>query len=125
MAQFNDVQALRQRAIEDLTVAEIILDSNDELLAQICFHLQQFLEKMMKARLQEHNVAYTKTRDLVALLKLFPESNLCDEHQAFVSFMSLFAVESRYGSYVMPPWDGQELTTKSKEFVSLIDSFWD
>jgi HEPN domain-containing protein len=35
----------------------------------VCFHAQQCAEKYLKARLQEANIAFSKTHDLIKLLK--------------------------------------------------------
>jgi len=40
---------LRKRAEGDLTSAKLICDSNEELTGIICYHIQQYVEKMLKA----------------------------------------------------------------------------
>lgn len=39
-----------------------------------CLHAQQCAEKYLKARLQEANIAFTKTHDLVKLLNMVLQS---------------------------------------------------
>ena len=123
MVQSNDIDILRQRAAEDLLSAEIILENNDELLAQIGFHLQQFIEKNMKASLQEHGIKYPFTHDLVLLFSLFPNKKV-EEDEIFAHILSRFAVESRYSMHSAPPYDGQQLLDKTKRFATMIETLW-
>jgi HEPN domain-containing protein len=125
MVPYDDVDILRQRAAEDLEGAEIILNNNDELLALIGFHLQQFVEKMMKIGLREHDIDYPKTHDLVLLLELFPQKKVSEEDETFAYILSRFAVESRYGRRSVPPMDGRQMLEKAKEFVRKIGTLWE
>lgn len=124
MAQYNDIEILRQRAAEDLLSAEILLNSNRELLGQVGFHLQQYIEKKMKASLQEHKIKYPLTHDLAMLMKLFPQKNIAEEDKIFAYTLSQFAVESRYGEQCASPWDGWQMLEKSKEFTEMIEALW-
>lgn len=124
MAQYDDIKILKQRAAEDLLVAEIILDNDHELLAQIGFHLQQFLEKRMKVILQENHIDYPKTHDLAILLRLFPQKKINADDKEFMYILSQFAVESRYDEYPQSPWDGRQMLDKTKKFAELIETVW-
>ena len=125
MGQHDDVRVLDQRADEDLMVAELIIDNNDELLEQIGFHLQQFVEKKMKVSLKRHNVDYPLTHDIARLLKLFPREKVSEDDKMFAYTLSHYAVESRYGEEPESPWDGQYMLDKAKKFVQLVESLWD
>jgi HEPN domain-containing protein len=62
-----------------------------------CFHAQQCVEKYLKARLQEENVRFSKTHDLLVLLDLLLAvepgwDSLRSDLQALTSF----AVDFRY-----------------------------
>jgi len=124
MVQSEDVEILERRAAEDLRAAEILLDSDDELMAQVGFLLQQYIEKRMKASLQKHDIEYPKTHDLVMLLKLFPNKGVCVDDKIFAHVLSRFAVESRYGAFSTPPLDGQQMLEKTKKFAELIETLW-
>ena len=125
MVQSDDISILRLRASEDLRVAKMIIDADDELMAHIGFNLQQFLEKSMKACLMEHDVKYPKTHDLAMLLKLFPQEMISKEDKVFAYTLSQFAVESRYGNCPASPWDGQQMLEKVKEFADFIETLWE
>ena len=124
MVQSESINILRQRAAEDLQVAEIILGNDDELITQIGFHLQQFVEKRMKVCLAEHGIDYPKTHDLVMLLRLFPQKQIRDDNKTFAHILSRFAVESRYDEMTAPPLDGQQLLNEAKKFTEFIETLW-
>lgn len=66
-------EGLRARAAEDLRVAQIVKENDDELVTIICFHLQQYVEKSLKARLMELEIPYGKVHDLLMLVQLLPD----------------------------------------------------
>jgi len=53
-----------------LVAAQIMRGRKQRVYDAACFHAQQSVEKYFKARLSEAGVAFPKTHDLVALLKL-------------------------------------------------------
>ncbi len=61
-----------------------------------CFHAQQCAEKYLKALLQEKNVEFSKTHDLVKLLSLLPEGIGLSALRASLAILSTAAVEYRY-----------------------------
>ena len=124
MVQSESINILRQRAEEDLQAAEILLDRNDELMAQIGFFLQQFVEKRMKVSLAEHGIKYPKTHDLSILLELFPQEKIGEDDEMFAQIISRFAVESRYDKFSVPPMDGQQMLNKVKKFAEFIETLW-
>jgi len=125
MVRSEDIDILKLRASEDLRVAKIILDIDDELLTHIGFNLQQFLEKRMKTSLMEHGIKYPKTHDFAALLKLFLQRKIGEEDKMFAYTLSQFAVESRYGNCPSSPWDGRQMLHKATKFAELIETFWE
>ena len=62
-----------------------------------CFHAQQCAEKYLKARLQEANIAFSKTHDLVVLLDLvLPVEPLWAIYRSQLRDLTTAAVEFRY-----------------------------
>ena len=62
-----------------------------------CFHAQQCAEKYLKARLQEADVRFGKTHNLIALLKLvLPIEPDWDDLRKALQVLTEFAVEVRY-----------------------------
>ncbi|OHB75831.1 MAG: DNA-binding protein [Planctomycetes bacterium RBG_16_64_10] len=62
-----------------------------------CFHAQQCAEKYLKARLQEAGIAFGKTHNLVALLKIvLPIEPTWDDLRTALQVLTEFAVEVGY-----------------------------
>jgi len=122
---YDDIETLKERSAQDLLVAELIVNTNDELLEHIGFNLQQFIEKKMKVCLQERNIDYPKTHDLVLLLRSFPQGRITDDDKSFAHILSRFAVESRYGKRSVPPMDGRQLLERTKRFAEMIETLWE
>ncbi len=63
----------------------------------VCFHCQQCAEKYLKGRLAEAGIAFPKTHDLVALLKLLqPAEPLLASLRENVDGLTHYAVDFRY-----------------------------
>jgi HEPN domain-containing protein len=121
----DDIGFLEERAAEDLSGAEVLLESDRDHPTLIRFHLQQFVEKKMKASLQRHDIEYPKTHDLVVLLNLFPQEKISDSDKTFADILSQFAVGSRYGEYNKSPWSDRQMLEKAKDFVEMIGILWE
>ena len=62
-----------------------------------CFFSQQCIEKYIKARLQEANIEFSKTHDLIKLLDLVePVESLWQTYRSTFRFISAYAVDYRY-----------------------------
>lgn len=60
MVPHESVESLRASAEEDLWTANLVKDRDDEKTRIICFHLQQYVEKMLKAKLLEKGIQYPR-----------------------------------------------------------------
>ena len=80
MEQHETPEGLRARAAEDLRTAQIIKQADDELVSIICFHLQQYVEKSLKARLMELEIPYAKMHDLLMLVQLLPDGESIENY---------------------------------------------
>jgi HEPN domain-containing protein len=62
-----------------------------------CFHCQQCAEKYLKARLQEIDVAFSKTHNLITLLEaLLPDEPVWNGLRPELQTLNIFAVDFRY-----------------------------
>lgn len=62
-----------------------------------CFFAQQCIEKYLKARLQEAEIEFGKTHDLVKLLELLVSAEpLWNSYRPAFRFITAYAVEFRY-----------------------------
>ena len=66
----------------------------------VCFHTQQCVEKYLKARLQEADIAFPKVHDLTALLTLLhPVEPSWEDFRLTMATLTDFAVEVRYPGF--------------------------
>ena len=113
------VRQWRAKAQSDWTTVEILLGSEQHPPDPVCFHCQQFIEKLLKALLTRHGIEAPKTHDVRRLIQLAepfaPElSRLSDASDA----LTVHGVETRY------PGDWREIeSTEMNEVVKLAKEF--
>lgn len=85
------------KAEEDFEVARWLAQAPTSTFNAIGFHCQQCVEKYLKARLVEANIAFPKTHDLAVLLALsVPVEPSWSSLQTEIHSLTPFSVESRY-----------------------------
>ncbi len=95
MAVSEEIQEWLDKADEDWRVAELLIRSGEELTVPCMFHLQQMLEKLLKALIIARGRHIERTHDLNRLVQQSEGReiegllNLCDT-------LTLFAVNGRY-----------------------------
>lgn len=115
----ESVRQWRAKAQSDWTAVEILLASEQCPADMVCFHCQQFVEKLLKAILTRHGIEAPKTHDLRRLIQLAepyaPElSQLADASDT----LTIHGVETRY------PGDWRQVTSEEmKESVELSRKF--
>lgn len=93
----NAWQQWREKALGDFNAVEILLTNKDCPADIVCFHCQQFVEKLLKGVLTLHGVEAPRTHDLRRLIQLVepyvPElSKLGD----LSDLLTVHGVETRY-----------------------------
>lgn len=93
----ESVRQWQAKAQSDWTAVEILLSSEHCPADAVCFHCEQFVEKLLKAILTRHGVEAPRTHDLRRLIQLAepyaPElSGLSDSSDV----LSVHGVETRY-----------------------------
>ncbi len=91
------VRRWRTKARSDWTTVEVLLGSDRCPADAVCFHCQQFVEKLLKALLTRQGIEAPKTHDVRRLIQLAepfaPElSRLSDASDA----LTVHGVETRY-----------------------------
>jgi HEPN domain-containing protein len=115
-----ETQELVQRAEEDWTGAHRLLQP-PPLYNLVCFLAQQSAEKYMKAFLEEHNIPFPRTHDLVELLDL--SGNLLPELQPFrseLAALTQYAVLPRYRSVALTQQEVDEAVRIAEHVRSVI-----
>ena len=92
------------KALDDLKVAEheMALPANERVTSAVCFHLQQFVEKVFKAFLVAHGRSFPRTHNLSFLKMLCAEIDK-DFAALPVDELSIYAVEMRYPGEPLRP----------------------
>jgi len=62
----------------------------------MCFHCQQYLEKLLKAKLLEYDIVPPWTHDLVKLAEMLPHSEISGKIANKVTIFQTYGVEIRY-----------------------------
>jgi len=97
MTEINELKSWIAYAEEDFSAAKTLLDLKKPLLATVCFHAQQCVEKYLKALLILKDVGFPKTHDLPTL------DTLCNQNGILTGFdpqqltdLTKYAVQARY-----------------------------
>ena len=122
MVPHESVESLRASAEEDLWTANLVKDRDDEKTRIICFHLQQYAEKMLKAKLLEKGIQYPRKHDLVSLLELFDNKEILDKHIENAANLSDYATAFRYERRVPSIEEMEAAFTSAQSMVSDINS---
>jgi HEPN domain-containing protein len=119
-------EAVRQwlaKAESDWAAAEILLDSERCPGDTVCFHCQQFVEKLLKGLLTLHDVESPRTHDLRRLIQLAepfaPELlRLSDSSD----LLTIHGVETRYPGELraIEPTEVNEVVELAKEFGKIL-----
>jgi HEPN domain-containing protein len=89
----------------------------------VCFHLQQCVEKYLKARLEEATIAFPKTHDLERLLDLVVAVEpLWASLRPAMATITDYAVEVRYPGRTTSPAEAQTLLRATMRIRDLIRS---
>lgn len=111
------------KAIEDFKIAqhEMQLSDDETVTSAVCFHSQQFVEKVLKAYLTLKGVDFGKTHNIELLLELCAERDK-DFKNLEIGNLTFYAVEVRYPEefYIPSINEAREcfhLAKKIKEFI--------
>lgn len=95
MVDPEELEEWLKKADEDWRVAEILLISGEELTLPCMFHLQQVLEKLLKAFILKEGGRIERTHDLDRLAQLAGLQEM-DGLLDLCDVLTLFAVNGRY-----------------------------
>jgi HEPN domain-containing protein len=117
------VRQWKAKAQNDWTAVEILSTSKQCPVDTVCFHCQQFVEKLLKALLTYHNIEAPKTHDLRRLIQLaepfVPElsqlSDLSDK-------LTVRGVDTRYPGdwYPVTSEEMNEVIEISRKFSNIL-----
>ncbi len=117
------VRQWRAKAQSDWEAVEILMASERCPAETVCFHCQQFVEKLLKAFLTSHGIETPKTHDLRRLIQLAepfaPELSLLSDAS---DTLTIHGVETRYpGDWrQIEPSEMNEIVQLSKQFGDIL-----
>ena len=89
----------------------------------VCFHLQQCVEKYLKARLEEAGISFPRTHDLERLLDLaVAVEPLWESLRPAMATITDYAVEVRYPGRTTSPAEAKILLRTTSRIRDLISS---
>lgn len=95
MADPEEIEEWLRKAQEDWRVADLLLTSGEELTLPCMFHLQQVLEKLLKAAILKKGSRIDRTHDLSRLAQVANAQDI-DGLLDLCEALTLFAVNGRY-----------------------------
>ena len=118
MSPRNQAHVLLELAQNDYKAAMILGQASDPQLEAAGFHLQQAVEKGLKAWLADLDIAFPRTHDLSLLLGLLEDANQQIDSYWELLGLNPFAVQFRYEL----PGDGfPEFKQTADKVQSLLD----
>jgi len=116
-----ETQEWVQKAEDDLNMARWLRQAPAPFYDGVCFHAQQAAEKYLKAFLEERNIAYPRTHDLIRLLDL--SGNLLPELDPLrpnLATLSQFAVVTRYRGFWATQQDADDALHTAEQVRTII-----
>jgi HEPN domain-containing protein len=95
MADPEEINEWLDKANEDCRVVEVLLKAREEFTLPSMFHIQQMLEKYLKALILAQGSAFERTHDLARLTNLANAADI-ENLLEFSETLNLFAVNGRY-----------------------------
>jgi HEPN domain-containing protein len=84
------------KAMSDLMTMDILRSHENYPKDSLCFHAQQYAEKMIKAKLAEMGLRPPKIHNMVVLLEAFPDSLEILRAVEIAGMLESYAVDVRY-----------------------------
>lgn len=95
MANPEEVEEWLKKATEDRLVVQVLLQTGEELTLPCMFHLQQMLEKLLKALILVRGQRFERTHDLSRLTSEAEAQDIQNLMEVSET-LNLFAVNGRY-----------------------------
>jgi len=87
----------------------------------VCFHLQQCVEKYLKARIEEANLTFPRTHDLEKLLNVvLTVEPLWAVHRPALATITDYAVEVRYPGRTTSPAEARSLLRSTNHMRGIV-----
>ena len=123
MADIEIVKEWLNKANEDFDFAFVNFKEEKSFFPQICFHLEQSVEKYLKAYIIATDLEFRKTHDLIILVKLCETKDPAFEQLIDAcEYLNTFYIETRYPVH-WPTHFSRDETERALGFAETIRSF--
>jgi len=114
-------QIFTQKADSDFKVAKVLIKAKEIPVEQTLFHLQQAMEKLLKALLSFAGIDPPRTHDIEMLMELCEQEAIeLPEYADEFSKLTPYAVEFRYGILDEEPPDVEHLLGLTEKFLQFV-----
>ena len=110
-----------KKAYSDLKIARREMCAPDPAMDAVCFHFQQAVEKLLKAWLIWHDVAFKPTHNIEALLGACENTDPGFAQLGLAKDLTPYAVDVRYGDRFFVP--SQQDTEKAARIAKEVEEF--
>lgn len=120
----NVADILWQKACHDYNAAERLVDVDPEVVGDPAFGflLQQSVEKAIKSRIEQKNLAYKKVHDIALLLEILSKKMEIPEAFSDLFGLSSYASTERYESPFSPNrLDRRRLLGRVRAFLEFLE----
>jgi len=121
LGELNQPQAMLILARKDLRAAITLAAEDDADTEIVGFHVQQAVEKALKAWLEFCEIDYSKTHDLTMLLTQLADHGVDVEPLRSIEELSPFAVQYRYELYEEEPMNWEEAHQQAKIVIEHVE----
>ena len=123
MEYIKQYEILIKKAKDDYNTAKIVFENIKDINIDIAlFHLQQAVEKSLKAVLIYNKIEFPKTHKLDILIDILAENNINIEIDDDLIILNDYAVEARY-DYIGETFDNiVETTGKVDDLIKKVEN---
>ncbi|MEW6096958.1 MAG: HEPN domain-containing protein [bacterium] len=115
----KEYEQLLELAKADLVLAKKVINDKEIRTELILFHIQQVVEKAIKAILSYNDVIFPKTHDIEDLIELSCAKEIqLPDYVEKLPELTPYAVEFRYGFLDEEPEDAHELLELAEKFIN-------
>lgn len=123
-AKRAEIRSWLIKSQHDLGSARRLMEGDEPYLDMAVYHCQQAAEKVLKAFLTYHDVAFGKTHDLTELLALAEQTEpALSQWREVAQELTPYAVRFRYPGDVLEP-ERSEAEQASHHAQALMDFIW-
>lgn len=113
----SDYQDWLKRAEDDITVIQRLIPYNYTPCNIVCYHAQQYAEKIVKAKILELNGNFNYVHDIVVLLADFIRTPQITKAIQYARILNRYAICTRYPSDI--PFEADEVEAEEAYLMAI------